>query len=369
MDLPDERQVDGELELGSQEPARIELAGERIEAARLVIEDEQRAAVRFIDAIDDSPDEQLLRSRFVGNPQGIPGSRISERLLEMAWKSSASSLRFEQRAQIAQHLVPADGPQGAPADMLTEGEVVHLLCRHFAKGGELVGRSPERKPPLLGEARGDTRKAGSARHSSEARASTSAVVRQSRSWGTGESGRKQARSSSAERPSALITSSTNGERSVSRPRSSRRGQRSAMLESAEHRARWKTGASSASCVGRPSDSRPPGTVRKTVRRTRRLMARRSSSARSGSTGGAAGSSPSTRPATTTWSNLRPGRSRNAQTWTAPPRAPPLGSVAAASEADSACAHSARDRSRSFSPSKSAARAISVQASSSADSAA
>jgi len=69
--------------------------------------------------------------------------------------------------------------------------------------------------------------------------------------------RRQASCSSAERPSALVTSSANGERSVSRPRSSRRGHNSAM-SNRRAQGEMERSASSASCVGTPLRLAAPG---------------------------------------------------------------------------------------------------------------
>src|SRR6266851_3665265 len=148
LPLAQQGRVQGELELRREQPRRLQLARQRLAAARLVVDDEQRSAVVAVDAVDGAADEGDLRARGIGDAQRLPGVRIPEPALELRGTSALRALGLDDVLERPQQLAAAELPESAPPDVLLGGERLHLLRRDLGERLQL-GRIPAQRQPRL----------------------------------------------------------------------------------------------------------------------------------------------------------------------------------------------------------------------------
>src|SRR5207302_9274216 len=167
--LPQHRGVERELELRREERLRLQPRAERVDAARLVVDDEQRAVGQEIDPVHDAAHV------YVREAEGGPGVRIleSEPALELDGPRLPPGL--DHRDEALEQLGALEVPQRTVADVLFGGERFHLRRSDLAQQGDLLRQAAQRQSLLVPHAAEEALQAAVQQRASLARAELGVV--------------------------------------------------------------------------------------------------------------------------------------------------------------------------------------------------
>src|SRR5439155_5631040 len=117
--LPQHRGVERELEFRREQRLRLEPRAERVDAARLVVDAEQRAGGQEIDPVHDAA------HMHVREAEGGPGVRVLESEPAFELDGPRVPAALDHRHEALEQLCPLELPQRTVADVLFGGERFH----------------------------------------------------------------------------------------------------------------------------------------------------------------------------------------------------------------------------------------------------